>query len=218
MQKSETRLIFVRHGQSEANLKEVLGGGEGDFPLSELGHKQAEIVAEYLLKNYRIDAVYSSPLHRASDTAQKAADAFRLEVNKDRRLREIDGGLWNGMKFSDISVKYKDEFELWKTDLSKVTIPNGENVYDVQKRAVAAITDIAGKENRKTVLIVTHRVLLRTLQCKWENRPLSEINDCAWLSNCSVSEVLYSQGSLVPVKIGQDGFMGDFVTKVTTSM
>ena len=213
-----TTLIFVRHGQSEANVKAYFAGRTVDSPLTELGHKQAEIMSEYVLKKYKIDAVYSSSLSRAVNTAKKIADKLGLKVNQDGRLNEIDGGIWNGMKFDDISIKYKDEFELWKTDLSKVHIPNGETVFDLQKRAMEAIDEIAEKEKGKTVFIATHRVLLRTVQCKWENRPLSDINNCEWLANCSVSEISYSNGALIPINVGQDDFMGDFITKVNTSM
>lgn len=213
-----TTLIFVRHGQSEANLKSIFAGSACDFPLTELGQKQAEIMSEYVLSKYKIDAVYASILCRAIDTAKKVADKLNLEIYKDKRLNEIDGGLWNGMNFDDISLKYKAEFELWRNDLSKVKPPNGETVYDIQKRGLAAIAEIAEKEKGKTVLISTHRVFLRTIQCKWENRPLSDINKCEWLSNCSVSEILFSNGQLIPINVGQDEFMGDFITRVNTSM
>ena len=214
----KTRFIFVRHGQSEANVEAYFAGRTTDSPLTELGHDQAGIMAKYVLDKYKINAVYSSTLSRALNTAQKVADRLGLKVNQDSRLNEIDGGLWNGMKFDDISVKYKDEFELWKTDLSKVHPPEGETVYDLQKRALEAITEIAEKETGKTVFVATHRVLLRTVQCKWENRPLRDINECEWLSNCSVSEVLFSQGELIPINVGQDDFMGDHITRVNTSM
>lgn len=213
-----TTLLFVRHGQSDANVKAYFGCNTTDAPLTDLGHRQAEIMAKYVLNKYKIDAVYSSTLSRAVNTAEKVANALNLEIHKDLRLNEIDGGLWNGMTFEDISLKYKDEFGLWKTDLSKVHPPEGETVYDLQKRALGAITEIAEKEIGKTVFIATHRVLLRTVQCKWENRPLSSINSCGWLSNCSVSEILFSNGNLIPVNVGQDGFMGDFITRVNTSM
>ena len=220
MEKAEarTKLIFVRHGQSEANLKAIFGGRECDFPLTELGHKQAKIMAEYILKKYKIDAIYSSDLSRAADTAREVARPLGMEINYDKRLREIDGGLWNGMAFADISKEYEQEVELWRSDLSKVQPPGGENVFDLQKRAMSAITDIAEKENGKTVFVATHRVLLRTVQCVWENRSLYDINKCEWLSNCSVNEVLFSQGKLIPVNIGQDDFMGELITKVSTSM
>ena len=214
----DTTLLFVRHGQSEANLKGIFAGRTSDFPLTELGYRQAEIMSEFVIDKYKIDAVYSSTLSRATDTAKKVADKLNLEIHKDFRLNEIDGGIWNGMNFSDISLSYKDEFALWNTDLSKVHPPEGETVYDLQKRALSAIADIAEKEKGKTVLIATHRVLLRTVQCKWENRPLSDINSCEWLANCSVSEVLFSDGEIVPVNVGQDEFMGDFITRVNTSM
>ena len=92
-----TTFIIVRHGQSEANVKAYFAGRTVDSPLTELGHKQAEIMSEYVLKKYKIDAVYSSTLSRAVNTARTVADKLGLKVNEDGRLNEIDGGLWNNM-------------------------------------------------------------------------------------------------------------------------
>ena len=88
----------------------------------------------------------------------------------------------------------------------------------MQKRAFEAIEDICAKEQGRTVLIATHRVLLRTVQCLWENRKIDDINKCVWLSNCSVSEVIYDDGRLIPVNIGQDSFMGNCRTIVNTAI
>ena len=59
-----TRLLFVRHGQSEANLEGVFAG-QIDPALTELGYRQAECTAEFIAKTYQVDAVYSSDLQRA---------------------------------------------------------------------------------------------------------------------------------------------------------
>lgn len=213
----QTRLLFVRHGYSVANREAVFGGCL-DYDLTETGHKQAEIMAEYVLKKYNVDSVYASDLSRAVKTAEKVAQPLGLEIQQDKRLREIDGGAWNGMTFEDIRGKYTEQFNFWKTDLSRAKPPNGETVFELQKRALEAIADICEIERGKTVLVATHRVLLRTVQCKWEKRELSDINKCEWLSNCSVSEVMYDNGSLIPINIGQDDFMGKYITTVTSSI
>lgn len=213
----QTRLLFVRHGYSVANREAVFGGCL-DYDLTETGHKQAEIMAEYVLKKYNVDSVYAGDLSRAVKTAEKVAQPLGLEIQQDKRLREIDGGAWNGMTFEDIREKYTEQFNFWETDLSRAKPPNGETVFELQKRALEAIADICEKERGKTVLVATHRVLLRTVQCKWENRELSDINKCEWLSNCSVSEVMYDNGSLIPINIGQDDFMGKYITTVTSSI
>ena len=212
-----TKLLFVRHGYSVANSESVFGGCM-DYDLTPTGHKQAEIMAEFVLKNYKVDAVYSSDLQRAVKTAEKVALPLNLEIHKDKRLEEINGGLWNGMTFDDIQKKYPEEFNFWTTDLSKAHPPKGETMFDLQKRALEAIADICGKEKGKTVLVAAHRVLLRTVQCKWEGREIEDINKCMWLSNCSVSEIMYDNGKLIPIKPGQDDFIGEYKTIVNSSI
>lgn len=212
-----TTFLFIRHGHSEANRDNVFGG-QIDAPLTETGWAQARKVAAFVKETYRPDAVYASDLSRAKETAEAVAAPFGLPVAIDERLREIFGGVWEGMTFAAIEKDYPAQFALWQHDQSRVQCPEGENYADVQKRALCALADIAGKHPGQVVVIVTHRCLLRTLTCAWEERPLSELNDCAWLSNCSVSEVGYENGKLFPVKIGQDDFMGDAVTAVNSSM
>ncbi len=201
-----TRLIVIRHGHSEANRDGIFGGNI-DVPLTETGLQQARRMADFVLKTYKIDAVYASTLQRAWKTAQLLADPLGLPVNKDARLREIHGGKLEGMYFADIEVQYPEVFHTWHNDLGRVQTPEGENMIQLQQRGYEAFQEIAECNPGKTVAIVSHRVLLKTVQCVWENRPLEEINQCAWLPNCSVSEVLYKDGQLTPIAIGQDSFM-----------
>ena len=212
-----TKIIFVRHGHSVANLKGIFGG-RIDVELTETGIAQAKAVSEYILKNYKIDKVYSSTLQRAWKTAEIIASPHDMEVTRDCRLCEIYGGDWEGLFFDEIEKKYPEEFEVWRNDLGNVQTPNGENLHDVQKRGLEAVFEIAHNNSGKTVLIVAHRVLLITLQCFWENRDIEDVNECEWLSNCSVSEVEITDDKIVPINIGQDEFLADLITKVETKM
>ncbi len=188
------------------------------MPLSRTGRQQAEIMAKYVTENYRIDGIYASTLQRALNTARAIADRIHKEVVPDDRLREINVGDWDGRRYEELKEKEPEQFGLWQNDMSKVCIPNGESIFEVQKRGFAAIKEICENNDNKTVVIVSHRVMLRTIQCLWENRPLSQINDCEWISNCAVSEVLYEDGGLTPVKINQADFLGDRITKVSAMM
>ena len=76
-----TRIILVRHGQSEANANFIFAG-HSDFPLTEFGHAQAKLVAEYLAKNEKIDAIYSSDLKRAYYTAVPTSELLGIEIVK----------------------------------------------------------------------------------------------------------------------------------------
>ena len=96
-----TRLILIRHGFSMANAEDRFAG-YSDFPLSDIGHEQARLAAEYLFANEKIDKIYASDLLRAYHTAPPTAEKFGLPVIKEPRLREIYAGRWEGMKFEEI--------------------------------------------------------------------------------------------------------------------
>ena len=107
-----TRIIITRHGQSIAN-ENGLFAGYSDFDLTELGKRQACSVSDYLLKNERIDTIYSSDLLRAYHTATPVAKALGISIVKDTLLREIFGGEWEGLSFTDIAERSPNELDIW---------------------------------------------------------------------------------------------------------
>ena len=122
-----TKMIFVRHGQSEANLLTIFAG-HTDIPLTDLGRHQAENTAQFL-KDYSIDAVYASDLLRAMQTAEPTARMHGLEIIPDVRLREIYAGDWEGVTFNDLLTLYPESFGiLWRTDCGRAHPENGESV------------------------------------------------------------------------------------------
>ncbi len=212
-----TTLLFVRHGESTAN-RDGIFGGNSDVMLTETGIRQAEKAAAFIKETYSVDAVYASCLSRAEKTAKKIAERFSLPVITDERLQEISGGDWNGKPFEEIKKNYSAEFEMWNICMALVRPPHGETAQEAQERVFPAVCEIAEKNDGKTVVIVAHRAVIRTLQCIWENIPIEEINRCQWMPNCSVSEVVYDNGRLIPKKIGQASFMEADAKKVTSAM
>lgn len=97
-----TRLILVRHGETDWNV-EGRYQGHSDVPLNARGRAQAARLAE-ALRGSDIRAIYSSDLARARETAEALAHATRLAVQHDPRLREIDQGDWEGMLFLEIHL------------------------------------------------------------------------------------------------------------------
>ena len=82
------RMLFVRHGQSEANEK-MLFTGQTDVSLSQTGRHQAQALKEFVLRTYAVDAIRSSDLKRACETVAPIAEALSLPVVRDARLREM---------------------------------------------------------------------------------------------------------------------------------
>lgn len=212
-----TRVLLVRHGNSAAN-QIGFWGGQVDVDLTPVGVAQAEKAAKYITDAYSVDALYASTLKRAWRTAEAIGKIIHKPVTKDKRLCEICGGIWEGMRYEEIKDRFPQEFELWNRDMGKIYPPGGESVSEVQKRSFAALKEICEANVGKTVVVVTHRVVLRTLQCLWENRPINQINECEWTKNCSVTELEYDNGTLIPIMVNQADFMGNMATEVNSIM
>ncbi|HEY1739048.1 MAG TPA: histidine phosphatase family protein [Acidimicrobiia bacterium] len=141
-------LILVRHGQTEMNR----GGrfqGRADSRLTELGEAQADMVAATLADS-GATAVVSSPLLRATQTAERIAAALGVVVQIDERLIEIDYGTWDREPLSTVSA---DEWARWRAD-PEFTPPGGESLLTVWDRAVACADDLLVP--RRTTVAVSH--------------------------------------------------------------
>lgn len=134
---SAGRLLLIRHGQTGGNKQRYVGWE--DVPLDETGVAQARTVAE-LLAGERIDALYSSPLSRAVDTARPLAAARGLTIQVRAELKEIDYGSYQGLLKTDQPLKLRREHML-------APMPGGESLQDVFNRvsrfADAATTELA---------------------------------------------------------------------------
>ena len=152
-----TRLIIVRHGQSEANLAHLFAA-HTDAKLTEIGRAQAEALAEQLSKTEKIDAVYASDLSRATDTVAPTAARFGLTVIPDEKLREIRAGDWENLPFGELRVNpaYSEDYRMWAEDTANCRCTGGESVRELYDRVVTEVLEIAKRHDGKTVLIGTH--------------------------------------------------------------
>lgn len=98
-------LLVIRHGQSEADILEVMEG-RADFNLTDLGRKQAQLMAEWVSQRYKIDKIISSPLKRASQTAAVLSEYTGVEVAYDDDLMEWQNGLIAGLPRDEARKKY----------------------------------------------------------------------------------------------------------------
>ncbi len=204
-----TKLILIRHGQSEYNLIRRYTG-QTDVELTEKGRVQAKITGDYILENYKIDEIWSSDLKRAIDTAKPIADALGLEIKTDKRLREIYAGDWQGMLFSEVEEKFAEEYAYYKANKSISRTPNGEGMCDVLPRVEEAVREIAERCDGKCVLISTHNGPIMALEVPMLGKDLQEITS---LSNNSITEADYENGSFKVIKLGYDGHLKGIITK-----
>ena len=201
------KLYIVRHGESNANKKDVFVG-HADVDLTENGALQAEITADFL-KDKNIDAVYSSDLIRAYRTACATAKRLNLPVIKDKGLREIDGGLWEEVPYEQLKQRFPNGFNTFLNDMDNAVIEGGESVAGMTKRFACTIKEIAEKNNGKTVAIFAHA---STIRCFYAYCTGALAQNVSWPNNASVTEVDYENGVFNVIKYGYDGFIGELKT------
>ena len=148
-------IIFLRHAQAENNTERILAGRTEGVPLTKTGIEQAEQLAKYL-KSLDISAIYSSPIERASHTAEIIAKNRSLEVVLDERLTEIDMGKFTRMNYDDMFAKYGNIFLKFYENDPVISEHEVETFPDVQKRVLDMVDHVLKKHNNENVILVTH--------------------------------------------------------------
>ena len=208
-----TRMIFVRHGYSVANEEERFAG-HSDFPLAAIGLEQAERVAEYILKNEKIDKIYSSGLARTTQTVQPTADALGLPVIADHGLREIFAGEWEGMKFRDIYKQYNADFSVWLNDLANVRCTGGESTKELFERVSDAVVRLGEENDGKTLLLATHATPMRVVDAFASNDTCAQIAAHNAPPNASLHVYEYENGKLTKIKTNIVEHLNGQITKL----
>jgi len=158
-----TYIYLVRHGQTAWNREEIFRGRK-DIPLDETGLKQAALAGEYL-KNVEIHAIYSSPLARAWETAQKIAQFHNLKVQRLEGIIDMSFGKWEGHPHQEIRENDRETYRQWRDEPHKVRLPGGESLEDVRIRSMAALEEVIRLHPGRTLVLVSHRVISKVLIC-----------------------------------------------------
>jgi broad specificity phosphatase PhoE len=201
------KLFIIRHAESEWN---PIGRYQGllDPGLSERGLKQAELLGRALEKE-KIDVIYSSPLRRTYQTAQEIAKRQGLEVIEDKRIIEIDHGIWSGMLVEEVKERFPEDFRMWLEEPHRVKFEGGESLQDVFKRVKDFLEFLREKHWGQTVAIVSHTVPIRAMLCALLNIDLSKF----WVFGCdnaSYSLVHMEEKRNVIVKLNITCHLGEW--------
>jgi phosphoserine phosphatase len=171
-----TRVILVRHGQTEWNRVERFRG-RADVPLNETGLRQAQAAARRIAGTWTMQAVYYSNLARARVTAQTIATACSAPASADPGLLDIDYGEWTGLSPDEVAGRGGDLLKRWYEQPQSLQIPGGESLDEVRRRAVACMDRLAaqhagngppelggqGGRGTQTIALVSHLVVCRLL-------------------------------------------------------
>jgi broad specificity phosphatase PhoE len=160
-----TTLLLARHGETDWN-REGRWQGWADPPLNDTGRAQARTLAEQL-RATPFDAVYSSDLRRALETAEILAAPHGVPVGVDRDLREIDVGSWSGLTRAEIAERFPDGQR-----------PDGETHEQQAVRVRRAVTRIARDHPGGRILVVGHGGTIRSIHDAITDVPYHPVPNC----------------------------------------
>lgn len=182
-----TKLYLVRHGQSAGNA-EGRFGGHSATPLSDLGKRQAQLVARTLAKE-KISAVYSSDLLRAVQTAEPLARILRLKINKTEAFRERHVGVLEGLTFDEARESFADDYNALVSREIAHVITEGESYRQLLKRATASLEKILETHEGERIAIFAHTGTICFLTLYLLGSIHEHTTHTPWLvtSNCGIN-------------------------------
>jgi broad specificity phosphatase PhoE len=189
-------MYLIRHGATANNdARPVrLQGRRTDPGLSEQGRDQAERTGRFLSR-CPIDAVYSSPLRRARETAEAIARAHGLTVEIVDELIEVDVGDWEGRPWDEIERTDPEAYRLFMTDASVHPYLGGENLTTVRERSLPALMRLMAENPGRTIVAVAHNVVNRTCLAHWLGMPTRQYRSIPQ-DNCGVNLLRHRGGKV----------------------
>jgi broad specificity phosphatase PhoE/ribonuclease HI len=161
-----TRMLLVRHGETELSIDRRYSGRR-DVPLTEHGRQQSAAAAKRLAGLPGVadgDAVpiIASPLTRARQTAQAAADALGGRVSTHQGLLEADFGEWEGLTFAEAADRDPGLHSRWISDTT-IAPPGGESIDAVYRRTCEARDELLAEYRGRTIVVVSHVTPIKSL-------------------------------------------------------
>jgi broad specificity phosphatase PhoE len=178
-----TTFFLIRHAHCDG-VGQVLWGRRRDVHLNECGKSAARALAQRVAQNH-FDAIYSSPLERAVETAAEIAKrSDRVPVNISEPLNELDYGEWTGETIESLNID--PVWRRFNSVRTRTPIPGGESILDAQARIVAELIRLSLKHDEGQVAIVSHAEMIKIALAYFANLDIDRL-DCLNLPPCSVS-------------------------------
>ncbi len=150
-----TRLVLIRHGESEWNVVRRVQGQSGTG-LSTRGRRQAERTAELAVDAYRDAILAASDLQRCRETVEPFVAALEADVEFREGLRERHFGDWTGQLATRIAEQDPDRWRRWKAGEDVIGEVGGEDTPALVSRVSATIRELLGRADGRAVVCVTH--------------------------------------------------------------
>jgi probable phosphoglycerate mutase len=196
-----TTVLLVRHGQTPTTGKVLPGRAKG-LHLADTGLRQAEIAAQRIGELKKIDAVYSSPLERAKETAAPIAKACGLKTQVDRGLFECDFGEWTGAELK--TLMKLPEWQTVQRAPSTFRFPGGESFVEMQTRMVTTLDKLRARHPGGTIVCVSHADTIKAAVAHALGTHIDLFQRIV-ISPASVSAVVWHSGGPVVLAVNSTG-------------
>jgi probable phosphoglycerate mutase len=200
-QQRPTTVLLVRHGHTNTTGS-VLPGRAPGLNLSDTGTAQAQRAAELIADGSTVDAVYSSPLERARQTAAPIAAATGQRVKVDRGLLECDFGDWTGLPLSGLMKK--QEWSTIQRTPSAFRFPGGESFVEMQVRIVSAVDRLRAAHPGGTIVCVSHADPIKAAIAHAIGTHLDLFQRIV-ISPASISVLAFQAGSPIVLSVNSTG-------------
>jgi alpha-ribazole phosphatase len=160
------KFILIRHGESVWNGERRIQGSQ-DPDLSPRGRRQSDLLVARLRTHLskRVTAVYTSPLRRAAETAERIGGALNLPTVSEPDFREMCLGRWEGMTVSQIQAAFPGTYERWLQDPLAFPAPGGERLEAFARRVVGAFERMQAALPGADLIVVSHGGVIKALLC-----------------------------------------------------
>src|SRR5664280_1780807 len=191
-----TRIIAIRHGETAWNVDTRIQG-QLDIGLNETGRQQARRVAR-ALTGEPIQAIYSSDLSRAWDTARSIADATGQTLQAHAGLRERGFGVFQGKTYAEIEAAWPDQAWRWRKRDPQWAPEGGESLLDVRERITLTAAELAARHLGEQIVLVAHGGVMDALYRAATGQELQAPR--TWdLGNAAINRLLWTPGGFTLV-------------------
>ena len=201
-----TRVLAIRHGETDWNRNGRVQG-QLDVPLNATGQWQVHRLA-LALADERIDAIYSSDLARAQQTAMAVARGCGAAIETDPGLRERGFGVFEGMRYAEVSERWPELSARWRRRDPAFGAPGGETLTDFFDRSIAAVSRLALRHPGQTIAVVSHGGVMDCLYRAAARLALDAPR--SWrLGNASINRLLHTPQGFTLVGWSDDFHLDD---------
>lgn len=192
-------IFFVRHGENPANLTREFSHRLVDYSLTATGRRQAERTAAHF-QHQRIDAIYSSPLKRARETAEIIALRLTMPISIVEQFREVNVGALDGHSSPEHWKLHDSIFEDWLVRGSMESrFPEGETLTELIARMREGLQIVlAGRDGQRIVVVAHGGILVASIGALCPDVTLADLEPL-FVANCAITELEIESGGDTPV-------------------